>query len=124
MSGKDGLQSDATDRGTSVALIFALAAERLSLFYEHGQWLTQAQGASLAADWLRRSKRTLPGDTRKRLSELSDQLARHIAGTITREAGLHVAHEMLEALDPNYQSELARSIMVECETLLDGEPAA
>jgi hypothetical protein len=124
MSGRDVSQSDTTDRGTSVALIFALVAERLSLYYEHGQWLTQAQGASLAADWLRRSKRTLPGNTRKRLSELSDQLARRIEGTITREAGLHVAHEMLEALDPNYQSELARSIMVECENLLDGEPAA
>jgi hypothetical protein len=30
----------ASDRGTQVALIFALTAERLTLFYEHAQWLT------------------------------------------------------------------------------------
>jgi len=37
----------ASDRGTSVALIFALTAERLSAYYEHGQWLSEAQGATL-----------------------------------------------------------------------------
>ena len=35
-----------TDRGVRVALIFALAAERLAAYYEHGQWLTEGQGAS------------------------------------------------------------------------------
>ena len=30
-------------------------------------------------------------------------------------------HEMMEALDPNYESELARSVMAECERLLDEE---
>lgn len=49
-----------TPRGQCVALLFALAAHRLSDFYEHGQWLTDAQGASLAADWLARSKDALP----------------------------------------------------------------
>ena len=39
-----------TERGMRVALIFALAAERLTAFYEHAQWMTEAQGASLAAD--------------------------------------------------------------------------
>ena len=39
-----------TDRGARIALIFALVAERLSVFYEHAQWLTEAQGASLAAE--------------------------------------------------------------------------
>lgn len=48
-----------SERGMRVALIFALAAERLSTYYEHGQWLSEAQGASLAADWLRRSKLSL-----------------------------------------------------------------
>ncbi|MBS1131814.1 MAG: hypothetical protein H6R16_2816, partial [Proteobacteria bacterium] len=76
-----------SERGTRVALIFALAAERLSAFYEHGQWLTEAQGASLAADWLSRSKRSLPLNERRQLSGLSDQLARQIAGTLSREAG-------------------------------------
>ena len=108
-----------TDRGMRVALIFALAAERLSAYYEHEQWLTDAQGATLAADWLSRSKRTLPMNERKQLSALSDQMARQIAGTVSREAGLFTTHEMMEALDPNYYSELAQSLMLECERLLD-----
>jgi hypothetical protein len=102
-------------------LIFALVAERLTAYYEHGQWITEAQGATLAADWLSRSKRSLPLEQRKHLSALSDQLARQIAASLSREAGLYTAHEMMESLDPNYQSEIGRSFMVECERLLDGE---
>lgn len=108
-------------RGPRAALIFALVAERLTAYYEHGQWITEAQGATLAADWLRRSKRSLPQDQRKHLSALSDQLARQIAASLSREAGLYTAHEMMESLDPNYQSEIGQSFMVECERLLDGE---
>lgn len=104
-----------SDRGARIALIFALVAERLTFFYEHGQWLTVAQGASLAADWLTRSKRSLPLSERKHLSELSDQLARQMAESLSREAGLYTAHEMMEALDPNYPSELGMSMMHECE---------
>ena len=110
-----------TERGTRIALIFALAAERLSAFYEHGQWLTDAQGATLAADWLSRSKRSLPLNERRKLSALSDDMARQIATTLSREAGLFTAHEMMESLDPNYHSELAQSLMLECERLLDSE---
>ena len=113
-----------TYRGTYVALIYALVAERLSVFYEHHQWLTKAQGASLAADWLARQKRSLPIDIRRHLSELSDELARQIAGTLSREAGLHTAHEMMESLDPNYQSDITPSIMLECERMLDNSPSA
>ena len=112
----------ASERGVLVALIFALVAERLQLYYEHGQWLTQAQGATLAADWLSRSKRKLPLDQRKHLSGLSDQLARQIADTTSREAGLYVSHELQEALDPRYQSEFAQSIMAECARMLDENP--
>lgn len=108
-----------TDRGLRVALIFALAAERLSAYYEHHQWLTEAQGASLAADWLRRSKLTIEFKERRQLSALSDQFARQIAATLSREAGLYTAHEMMESLDPNYHSELAETLMLECEKLLD-----
>ena len=115
--------SPATDRGTYIALIFALVAERLTAYYEHGQWLTKAQGASLAADWLSRQKRSLPIDIRKHLSELSDELARQIAGTLSREAGLHTAHEMMESLDPNYQSDITPSLMLECERMLDNNPS-
>lgn len=108
-----------TPRGIRVALIFALAAERLTAFYEYGQWLTEAQGASLAADWLSRSKNPLPLAERRHLSALSDQFARQIAGQLSREAGLYTAHEMTEALDPNYHSELAQTMLAECEKLLD-----
>lgn len=111
-------RAEPSERGTRVALIFALAAERLSAFYEHGQWMTEGQGASLAADWLARSDRRLALAERRLLSGLSDQLARQIAGTLSREAGLYTTHEMLESLDPNYHSELAESMMVECERLL------
>ena len=109
----------ADSRGTRAALIFALTAERLSTWYEHGQWPTEAQGASLVADWLARTGRSLTHADRRHLSDLSNQLARQIAGILSREAGLFTAHEMMEALDPNYDSELARSLMAECESLLD-----
>ncbi len=109
----------ANDRGTNIALIFALTAERLSAYYEHGQWLTETQGAALSADWLSRSQRRLPINERRHLSALSDELARQIGDTLSREAGLYTAHEMMEALDPNYHSEIAESLMTECERLLD-----
>ena len=108
-----------TDLGMRVALIFALAAERLTAFYEHAQWMTEAQGASLAADWLARSQIKLPLNERRQLSGLSDQLARQIAGTLSRAAGMYTAHEMMESLDPNHHSEIAESLMKECERLLD-----
>lgn len=113
-----------SERGRRAALVFALVAERLSLFYEHGQWLTEAQGASLAADWLARAKDSLPLGERKHLSALSDQLARQIGAALSREAGLHTVHEMMESLDPNYHSDMALTLMAECERLLDAEPEA
>ncbi|MDQ5879025.1 MAG: hypothetical protein QG638_1759 [Pseudomonadota bacterium] len=114
----------ATARGTRIALIFALVAERLTIYYEHGQWLTEAQGASLAADWLNRTKRSLPLADRKHLSALSDGLARQIAESLSREAGLYTAHEMQESLDANYPSEIGSALMLECEHALDSEDAA
>lgn len=108
-----------TDRGLRVALIFALTAERLSAYYEHDQWLSSNQGTSLAADWLRRSKRVIERRELSHLSALSDQLARQIAATLSREAGLYTAHEMMESLDPNHDSELAQTLMASCEKLLD-----
>ncbi|NHC08529.1 hypothetical protein [Azonexus fungiphilus] len=111
----------ADSRGSRVALLFALVAQRLTAFYEHGQQFTVAQGATLAADWLARSGRSLPLEQRRQLSELSEAMARRMLATLSREAGLFTAHEMTEALDPNYDSELARTLMVECERLLDAD---
>jgi len=99
-------------------LLFSLAAERLSAFYEHGQWMTEAQGATLAGLWLSRAKLQLPQAERRTLSDLSDTLARQIAGSLSREAGLYTAHEMTEALDPNYRSDTVFDLLDECERLL------
>jgi hypothetical protein len=109
----------ATDKGTRVALIYALVAERLGAFYEHGQWLTVGQGASLCAEWLARSKRSLALAERQQLSSVSDELARSIAAGLSREAGLYTAHELSESLSVNYHSEVGAAIMVECERALD-----
>jgi hypothetical protein len=124
MTGPRDSQSLTTDRGICTALLFALVAERLALFYEHDKWMTAAQGATLAADWLARSKRRLPNDRRKHLSVLSDDLARQIVDAVSREAGLHITHEMMESLDPNYPSDIAQSLTLECARLLEDSSLA
>lgn len=111
-----------TEQETHSALLFALVAERLSVYYEHHTWLTLAQGATLAADWLSRSASRLSVSQRRHLSELSDQLARQIANSVSREAGLHISHEMTEALDQRYVSEIGDSILDECTRLLAAAP--
>lgn len=99
---------------TRRALMFALTAERLSAFYEHGQWMTDKQGATLAQLWLSRSKLQLPMAERRLLSELSDDFARELAAALSREAGLYTAHEMMESLDPNYASVVAHDLFDDC----------
>lgn len=106
------------DLTTRKALLFALAAERLSAFYEYDQWMTEAQGATLASQWLSRSKTQWALAERRLVSDLSDTLARNIAATLSREAGLYTAHEMMESLDPNHFSEMAPGLLDECERLL------
>jgi hypothetical protein len=113
-----------SETGLRCALMFALVAERLSAFYEHAHWITHAQGITLANDWLARTQRRFPHDQLKRLSAASDDMAREIAATLSREAGLYTAHDMTEALDPNYQSELAHSMMDECTRRLTELDAA
>lgn len=103
---------------TRKALMFALVAERLSAYYEHNAWITEAQGATLAAQWLSRSKLRLELAERRALSGLSDDMAREMAAALSREAGLYTVHEMMEALDPNYQSGLAMDLLDDCERRL------
>jgi len=110
--------SEPLDFTTRQALLFALTAERLSAYYQHDQWLTEAQGATVAQLWLSRQKRQMPQSERRLLSALSDTLARQIAGSLSRQAGLFTAHEMQEALDPNYPSEVANDLRDECGRLL------
>jgi hypothetical protein len=100
------------------ALLFALTAERLSTYYEHDQWMTIPQGATVAGLWLSRNKLTLPLPDRRLISELSDDFARHLAATLTHQAGQYTAHEMMEALDPRYSSQVAEDLLDECERLL------
>lgn len=108
------LQPSLPEKGLRPALMFALVAERLTTFYEHGQWLKDAQGVTLAAGWLARSKRAIPADQLRAISAASDRLARQIEASLSREAGLYTAHEMTEALDPNHPSDLGQSMMDEC----------
>lgn len=124
MNQQEASPAPANERGVCVALIYALVAERLSLFYEHDKWVTKAQGATLATEWLSRSKRKMSIEMRKHLSSCSDQLARHIAENVSREAGLHITHEMQESLDLSHQSDIAQSLMKECERLFDSESPA
>ena len=107
-----------TDPDSRRNLLFALTAERLTAYYEHDQWMTIAQGSSLAAQWLARAKLDLPLADRRRLSELSDELARHLAATLSHQAGQYTAHEMMESLDPRYRSKVAFELLDECERLL------
>ena len=104
--------------------MFALLAERLSVFYEHSQWMTITQGTSIAAHWLARSTLSWPAAERKHLSTLSDELARRIAASVSREAGLHIAHELTESLDARYRSEVGEAIMAECVGILQSRPPA
>ncbi len=100
--------------GARVAAIYALVAHQLDAFYEHGQWLSQAQGATLCSEWLARSKKRLPLAERKQLADLGDQVAAQIRDSLSREAGLYAAHELMESLDPRHVSELGASVMDEC----------
>ena len=110
------------DRGTSIALIYALVGERLTVYYEHGKWITDTQGASLVAEWLARSTRKMSSAERRHLSANSYQIAKSIAESVSREAGLHIAHEIQESLDPNYHSDLGRALMIECERVFEEIP--
>ena len=106
----------------NISLLFALTAERLAVFYEHHTWLTLPQGATIAADWLARSKSHLPLQQRKHLSDLSDQLARQIQASVSREAGLFISHEMTEALDQRYVSQTGDAMREQCRELLAISP--
>ena len=110
--------------GTSAAVIYALVAHRLSTYYDQAYWFTQAQAASLCTEWMMRSNKVMSLAERKRLSDLSDQVASQIRDTLSREAGLFTAHELMESLDPGYISEIGASIMDECVRALQDSDAA
>lgn len=100
------------------ALLFALTAERLSVYYEHGQWPSDAAAADTANVWLFRQNLLASGKLIRALSALSDTFAHTLATSLSREAGLYTSHEMSQSLDPNYQSPVAMDLLEECERLL------
>lgn len=104
--------------GPRAAALYALVAHRLDAFYEHDRRITPAQGAELCQEWLARAKLSLPLAERRMLSDLSEQVATRIEGSLSREAGLYTAHELMESLDPRYVSELGASVMDECVRVL------
>lgn len=110
-------------RGVAIALIFAGTAQHLNAWYERGNWLSIGQLVRAMGDWQQRRGTALAEKRRLQLAELADQLARRLVASLSREAGLYAAHEMMEALDPRYDSEFARQLLQECERLLDAADA-
>ena len=100
------------------ALLFALTAERLAVFYEHAQWPADTTAADAANVWLFRKDLVAQPKLIRAIATLSDQFARTLASSLSREAGLYTSHEMNQSLDPNYQSQVAMDLMEECERLL------
>lgn len=114
--------SPPSPHGLAVALIFAGAAQQVNAWYEHGVWLTAGQQVRAMGDWMQRRGATLPETRRLQLAELADTLAHRLVDSLSREAGLYAAHEMMEALNPRHDSDFARQLMQECERLLDAAP--
>lgn len=100
------------------ALLFALTSERLTVYYEHGQWPNDDAATDTANVWLFRMGLIAEARLIRAISRLSDQFARTLASTLSREAGLYTSHEMNQSLDPNYQSPVAMDMLEECERLL------
>ena len=109
-------QPHLTPQGLKVALCFALVAQHLSTFFEHNHHLTHKEGAMLLDTWLQRGTHRLPYEVRSAVSTVSHDLAKEIIGSVSREAGLYISHELNEALDPNHVSEIAENILAECAT--------
>lgn len=121
-------RASTTQSGLESALFFALVAERLHNHYEYAQWLKDGQAQQLAREWLARAKIIVEATRLKAIVAGSGDLARQIAASLSREAGLYTAHEMMECLDPNHQSELGQTLMAQCGACVealenDGDPA-
>lgn len=111
----------ATGPGPKAALVFALVAHQLSTFYENGHWMTVAQGATLCGEWSTRRNLKLTLSERRHLSTVGSDLAESIRSTLSREAGLYTAHELMESLDARYESELGRTFMAQCAAALGSD---
>jgi len=99
-------------------LLFALTAERLAAYYEHGVWLDDHQAVQIASLWLTRTRVALTVREKREFAALSDGFARELAAAVSREAGLFISHELMQALDPDYQSAIAIDVMNDCDARL------
>ncbi|WP_347556521.1 hypothetical protein [Robbsia sp. KACC 23696] len=100
------------------ALLFALTSERLGVYYEHDSWPDDHRALETAQVWLMRQNVSAPPRLIRELAALSGQFARTLADSLSREAGLYMAHEMNQSLDPNHQSPVAMDLLDECGRLL------
>ncbi|SDV49099.1 hypothetical protein [Chitinasiproducens palmae] len=100
------------------ALLFALTTERLNGYYDRDELASDARARDVAAAWLSRRELRASQGLLKALAAMSDTFARELIASLSREAGLYVAHEMREALDPAYQSGVSIDMLAECERRL------
>lgn len=105
--------------GLSGALLFALVAERLAQFYDHGQWPNDGRMRQQALDWLQRAKVKIDSPWLRELVSTSGDMASEISASLSREAGLQTAHEMAESLDPNHPSPIGQMMMAQCVAWID-----
>ena len=108
------IQRHAGQPGLSGALLFALVAERLTQFYDHGHWPEEGRMRQLALEWLSRAAVKIDSPWLRELVSASGEIAQETSGKLSRETGLLATHEMIEALDPNYRSPLAQTMMDQC----------
>jgi hypothetical protein len=114
------MNSQITPVGQQAAIVFALVGHQLTAFYNEGCFFNASQGASLAAEWLARSKKkTMPLSERNRLSATALDVARQTTQTVTPETGRLIAHEVMESLDVRYRSDVADQIMNLCVSQID-----
>lgn len=99
-------------------LLFALTAERLSAYYEYAAWMTDTQAVQLTSLWLTRTRVALTLAEKREFALMSDAFARELAESVSREAGLFISHELMQALDPDYQSAIAIDVMNDCDARL------
>lgn len=99
-------------------LLFALTAERLSAYYEYAAWMSDSQAVQLTNLWLSRTRIALTLAEKRQFAEMSDAFARELSESVSREAGLFISHELMQALDPDYQSAIAIDVMNDCDARL------
>jgi hypothetical protein len=112
------MQATSPQEDIDSLLLFALTAERLNGWHTRGLWVSDARAGEVANVWLARQNLSLPVSVKKRLLVLSDEFSRYLEKTLSHEAALHIAHEMMEALDRRYQSATAIRMLEECDRLL------